>query len=32
MTPSEENIEEKPLDMALGNDVLNKTPKAQATK
>ena len=32
MTPSEENIEEKLLDMGLGNDVLNKTPKAQATK
>ena len=28
----EENIEEKPLDTALGNDVLNKTPKVQATK
>ena len=32
MTPSEENIKEKLLDMGLGNDVLNKTPKAQATK
>ena len=32
MTTSEENIEEKLLDMALGNEVLNKPPKAQATK
>ena len=28
----EENIGGKPLDIGLGNDVLNPTPKAKATK